>query len=89
MSITFKHAYATLTENSSKAFTYLKETYGSNIHMGTHKDKPLQLIGTLGAFQRMVMFANSEANNAMGDVERLAYQELKRKLLRGIDVYNS
>ncbi len=89
MSTTLKHAYATLTENSAVAFEYIKNTYGSSIHIGTHKDKPLQLIGTKGAFQCLLMYAKAEANNAVGDVEYMAYSELVRKLQGALDVYQA
>lgn len=89
MSITFSVAKAQLTECSALAFKYLSNTYGTNIRIGIEAASPLGLVGSLNSFKRLLPLARSEMNNAMGDVEYMAYRELATKLQAGIDVYEA
>lgn len=89
MNKTFGYAKTQLTDNSALAFKYIKDMYGSNAKLRKDMHGRPQLVGPLGAFQRLIPFARSELNNAMGDVERLSYRELLNKLQAGIDVYQA
>ena len=89
MSITFSVAKTQLTECSALAFTYLSDTYGTTIRIGIEPASPLVLAGSLTSFKRLLPFARSEMNNAMSEVEYMAYSELATKLQVGIDVYEA
>lgn len=89
MSITFGCAKTMLTVSSALAFKYLRDTYGTTIRIGIEPSSPLSLVGSLNSFKRLLPLARSEMNNAMGDVEYMAYRELATKLQAGIDVYEA